>query len=104
MMPPPLRPQREHPRVPSDFPVKLQLGNTELCARARDLSMTGLYLSGALELPETVLVRIPLADEGTEVATTCRIERREKHGVAVSFAEIRWEDLLLLARYVSPRI
>jgi hypothetical protein len=100
----PLRTQRAHPRVPSDFPVRLQVGNTTLTARARDLSMTGLFLRGPSQLPERLLVSIPLPEEGGEVTTACRVERRERGGVAVSFSDIDWEDLLLLARYVSPRI
>ncbi len=97
-------PTQRHPRVQADFTVTVQLGARSITAQGRDLSMTGLFLTGALELPDKVLVRIPLPEEGGEVATTCKVERREKHGVAVSFSDIDWEDLLLLARYVSPRM
>ncbi len=103
----PSRPSREHPRVVADFAVLVDVGGRELGARARNLSMAGLYLDGPLPIsgPHAhVRVRLPLPGVSREVQTTCRIERRDRAGVALSFASMDWDDLLLLARYLSPRL
>ena len=98
------RPVREHPRIATEFPVHLDLGAHQLEARARNLSMAGLYLDGALLLPSIVRARIPLPGVAREVRTTCQVERRDCQGIALSFAAIDWEDLLLVARFLSPRL
>ncbi len=98
------RPAREHPRVFADFPVRVDLGGREIGARARNLSMAGLYLDGPLPLPGRVKVRLPLPGASREVRTTCRVERRDSAGVALSFASIDWDDLILVAQYLSPRL
>lgn len=104
-LPPPPRPKRQHPRVPAGFMVKLQLGARQVLARARDLSMAGLFVDGpAAHLPAEVRLRIPLPGIDREVETTCLVERRDARGVALSFAQIDWDDLLLMARYLSPRL
>lgn len=100
----PTRPAREHPRVPADFPVRVDVGGRVLGARARNLSMAGLYLDGPLPVPARVRVRLPLPGAEREVRTTCRVERRERSGVALSFESIDWDDLILVARYLSPRL
>jgi len=101
----PLRAKRAHPRVPAGFLVKLQLGARTVLARARDLSMAGLFLDGPVSrLPGELTMRIPLPGQDREVVTTCRVERREATGVALRFAQIDWDDLLLMARYLSPRL
>jgi len=100
-----LRPKRQHPRIQAGFLVKMQLGAREVLARARDLSMVGLYLDGPLSrLPSEIDVRIPLPGQDREVLTTCRVERTNGDGVALSFSKIDWNDLLLMARYLSPRL
>ena len=103
-MRPAQRPVREHPRIATGFPVHLDLGTRQLEAIARNLSMAGLYLDCALPLPDLVRARIPLPGVAHEVRTTCQVERRERRGIALSFAAIDWEDLLLVARYLSPRL
>lgn len=100
---PPL-PQREHPRVPAGFPVRLALGEGLVEATARDFSMTGLFVEHALPFEDELPVRIGLPGLEREVSATCRVERREKGGVALSFASVDWDDLLLMARYLSPRL
>lgn len=106
-MPTPPQPvrNREHPRVSADFMVRLQVGPRQIAARARNLSMTGLFIDDPLSpLSGEVHLRIPLPGLAREVVTECRVERRELHGVALSFARIDWDDLLLMARYLAPRI
>jgi len=105
-LPPPMRAKREHPRVPAGFVVKLEVGARQvLTARARDLSMAGLFLDGPVsQLPNEIGVRIPLPGQNRDVVTRCQVERREAGGVALSFSQITWEDLLLMARYLSPRL
>ncbi|MGI5864333.1 MAG: PilZ domain-containing protein [Myxococcales bacterium] len=104
MQPPPLRPLREHPRVSAGFPVQVKLGESYLSARARDFSMTGIFLEQALPFEDEVQVRIPLPGLPRPVETTCRVERRAPDGVALSFAQVEWDDLLLMARYLAPRL
>ena len=101
----PLRPKRQHPRVRAGFLVKMQLGPRQVMARARDLSMAGLFLDGPLSrLPSEMELRIPLPGQDREVLTTCRVERTDSDGVALSFSRIDWSDLLLMARFLSPRL
>ena len=105
MQPQPLRMKRQHPRVQAGFLVKMQIGAREVLARARDLSMVGLFLDGPLSrLPSEIDLRIPLPGQNREVQTTCRVERTDADGVALSFSKIDWSDLLLMARYLSPRL
>ena len=105
LLPPPLRPKRAHPRVAANFLVKLDYGVKQVFARARDLSMTGLFLDGPVsQLPAEIDVRIPLPGQDREVITTCRVERRVAGGVALSFSRIDWCDLILMARHLSPRL
>lgn len=102
---PPARLKREHPRVKAGFMVKLEVGAKQVVARARDLSMAGLFVDGPISrLPGEFDLRIPLPGQERDVVTTCRVERRVPEGVAVSFAKIDWNDLILVARYLSPRL
>jgi hypothetical protein len=84
--------------------VQVKLGNRHLSARARDFSMTGLFLEQALPFDDEVEVRIALPGLRREVDTTCRVERRAPDGVALSFSQVDWDDLLLMARYLAPRL
>ncbi|MGC4117020.1 MAG: PilZ domain-containing protein [Myxococcales bacterium] len=105
MQPQTLRTKRQHPRVQAGFLVKMHVGAREVLARARDLSMAGMFLDGPLSrLPSEIDVRIPLPGQDREVQTTCRVERTDSDGVALSFSKIDWGDLLLMARYLSPRL
>lgn len=104
-MPQPTSIKRQHPRVRAGFLVKMQLGSREVLARARDLSMVGLYLDGPLSrLPSEIDLRIPLPGQDRDVVTRCRVERADLEGVAVSFQRIDWNDLIRVARYLSPRL
>ncbi len=98
------RPRREHPRVPADFVVHVEMPGGTVKARARDLSMAGCYLDAPLKVPDRVQVLMVLPEEVGSVLTTCEVERRDAHGVALSFAEIDWNDLMRLAKFLSPRL
>jgi hypothetical protein len=73
-------------------------------ARARDLSMRAFHDGPLSRLPSEIDMRIPLPGQGREVQTTCRVERTDSDGVALSFSKIGWSDLLLMARFLSPRL
>ncbi|MFN7131700.1 MAG: PilZ domain-containing protein [Myxococcales bacterium] len=98
------RPRREHPRVPANFVVHVEMPGGAVKARARDLSMAGLYLDAPLKVPDRVQVLLVLGEEIGSVVTTCEVERRDEHGVALSFARIDWDELMVLARFLSPRL
>ena len=102
---PPLRPQeRYHPRVDANWMVKVHLGERTVLVKARDLSMAGLFLHG--HPPDTtrqLSLTLPLPGIG-DITTTCNVIRRAAHGVALEFADLDWDHLLLLARYLHPRL
>jgi hypothetical protein len=102
--PPPLRAERAHPRAAADFDVRIELGRHSVLCRARDFSMTGLFVEEAPALPPEFPVRIPMPGVDLEVTAICRVKRREGSGAALSFHEIDWDDLLLLARRLAPRL
>ena len=105
MQPTPLTHRRQHPRVPADFEVRMKIGARQISAWAHDLSMTGLFVVGPIcEIPDEVELTIPLPGLSREVVTSCRVERREERGIALSFSSIDWEDLLLVARFLAPRL
>jgi hypothetical protein len=95
---------RFHPRVRASFMVKLSMDGRMVIAKARDLSMAGLYLIGIdSELGRTLPIRLPLPRD-REISTTCRVKRRYGDGVAVELAPLDWDDLFALARYLHPRL
>ncbi len=97
-----LEPRREHPRFEAD--VVVHVGARQLPVRARNLSMVGLYLDEELETEADVPLTIDLPGAARPVVATGRVERRDGVGTAISFADIDWDDLLLVARYLSPRM
>lgn len=99
------RPQgRYHPRVDANWMVQVHLGERRVLVKALDLSMAGLFLQGHPEdSVRKLTLTLPLPGVG-DITTTCNIVRREAHGVAVEFAELDWDHLLLLARYLHPRL
>jgi hypothetical protein len=107
MTPPtdPARPQgRYHPRVDANWMVQVHLGERRVLVKALDLSMAGLFLQGHPEdAVRRLTLTLPLPGVG-DITTTCCIVRREAHGVAVEFDELDWDHLLLLARYLHPRL
>ena len=96
--------ERFHPRVEANFAVKLLVDGQVFVARARDLSMAGLYLVGGIPLRrERLTLHIPLPDD-REVVTQCQVRRQTRDGVALEFDQLDWEDLFALARYLHPRL
>jgi hypothetical protein len=94
--------ERYHPRVSSDLPVKVLKNGRAYAARAKDLSMAGLYLLGAYQDVDRVTVALPLP--GREVVSVCRVARRHPDGVGLEFDSLDWEDMFALARYMHPRL
>ncbi len=103
--PTPTRPsERYHPRVEANWMVKVHLGERLVLVKARDLSMAGLFLHGhPPDTTQRLTLTIPLPEVG-EFRTTCTIVRREAQGVALEFEDLDWDHLLLLARYLHPRL
>jgi len=97
-------PERFHPRVKANFMVKLLVNGKSIVAKARDLSMAGLYLLGdPMSDARRLTVCIPLPDD-REVVTRCRVTRHQPEGMAVQFDQLDWDDLLALARYLHSRL
>ncbi len=96
--------ERFHPRVEANLMVKVMLPGRTVVAKARDLSMAGLFLIAhpADTLRELTLA-IPLPDD-RELVTTCTVRRREMNGVALEFGTLDWDDFLALARFLHPRL
>jgi hypothetical protein len=96
--------ERYHPRVDAHWMVKVHLGQRTVLVRALDLSMAGLFLHG--HPPDSIqqlTLTLPLPGAG-EFTTTCTIVRREAHGVGLAFDNLDWDHMLLLARYLHPRL
>jgi hypothetical protein len=95
---------RYHPRVEANWMVKVHLGERIVLVKARDLSMAGLFLHGhPSDSVKQLTLTIPLP-EVADITTTCTIVRREAHGVALEFDNLDWDHMLLLARYLHPRL
>ena len=94
--------ERYHPRVSADLTVKVLMKGRAYPARAKDLSMAGLFLLGPYQDAEKVTVAIPLP--GRELVSICRVARRLPEGVGLEFDSIDWEDMFALARYMHPRL
>ena len=97
-------PARYHPRVDAGLMVTVvREGKTSL-AKARDLSMAGLFLVGLrAHEGERLVISVPLPGD-LEVTTYCLVRRRHKDGAAIEFEDLDWDDLLALARYMHPRL
>ncbi len=96
--------ERFHPRVDANFMVKVLLEGRAVLAKARDLSMAGLFLQAK---PPAALSRVTLAiplPGDREVVTTARVRRWHQEGVALEFDELDWDDLFALARFLHPRL
>jgi hypothetical protein len=96
--------ERFHPRVEANLMVKVLLPGRAVVAKARDLSMAGLFLHAqpADTLRELTL-SIPLPGD-KEIVATCSILRRENNGVALEFGTLDWDDFIALARFLHPRL
>ena len=99
-----LSPVRQHPRVEAGFMVKLLAGPRAILAKALDLSLAGLSLVDPGDLDQVSHVAICLPSEGREVVMPVRVARRQGEQVALQFTAVDWDDLFLLARYLSPRL
>lgn len=99
-----LMPTRFHPRVEAGFMVKLFTGGRAVLAKAADLSMAGLKLSGDVALAEDRLtLAVPLPG-GREVVTQATVRRRTEEAVALEFDQLDWDDMFALARFLHPRL
>lgn len=94
--------ERYHPRVSADLKVKVLMNGRAYPARAKDLSMAGIYLLGPYQSAEKVTIALPLP--GREVVSVCRVTRRHQDGVGLEFDSLDWEDMFALARYMHPRL
>jgi hypothetical protein len=96
--------ERYHPRVEANLMVKVLLPGRSVEAKARDLSMAGLFLHAhpADGLRELTLA-IPLPGD-KEIVAKCSVLRREMNGVALEFGTLDWDDFIALARFLHPRL
>lgn len=96
--------ERFHPRVEAGFMVKLLIDGKAVLAKARDLSMAGLFvMSHPPGRKDKVTVALPLPGD-REVVTSCWIRRVHEDGVALEFESLDWEDMFALARFLHPRL
>lgn len=96
--------ERYHPRVEANLMVKVLLPGRTVDAKARDLSMAGLFLHAhPAEAQRELTLAIPLPGD-KEIVTKCSILRREMNGVALEFGTLDWDDFLALARFLHPRL
>jgi hypothetical protein len=97
-------PDRYHPRVAANLMVTVRNGPRALLAKAKDLSMAGVFVWGDPgPLEEQVTVTIPLPD-GSAITAPCAVARAQDEGVALKFGDLDWDDLIALARYLHPRL
>lgn len=95
---------RGHPRVAANFMVKIFLEGKSVVAKARDLSMNGLFLQDLPNDGRTVLsLEVHLPGDEPFVAD-CRVRRRTEDGTAVEFVGLDWDHVFALARYLHPRL
>jgi hypothetical protein len=102
--PTPRQAERFHPRVEANLMVKVILPGRAVVAKARDLSMAGLFLHAQpADALREITLAIPLPGD-KEIVTTCSILRRENNGVALEFGTLDWDDFIALARFLHPRL
>ncbi|MBN1206778.1 MAG: PilZ domain-containing protein [Myxococcaceae bacterium] len=95
---------RYHPRVEANLMVKVLLSGRAVVAKARDLSMAGLFLHAQVaDSLRQLTLAIPLPED-REIVTSCTIVRKELDGVALEFGTLDWDDFLALARFLHPRL
>ena len=96
--------ERYHPRVESDFMVKVLRHGRALLHRTSDLSMAGVFVEGVQALPgHQVNVVLPLPND-RDVLVDCTVRRLTEKGVALEFNDLDWDDMFVLARYLYPRL
>lgn len=100
----PDRPERYHPRVEANLMVKVLLEGRTVVAKAKDLSMAGLFLiAHASPAQQRLTIALPLPGD-RELVIPCDIRRRDVDGLALEFGQLDWDDLFALARYLHPRL
>jgi hypothetical protein len=96
--------ERYHPRVHADLVVRVLINGRAIPAKARQVSMAGLYLTGDPTLGrDRLTVTVPLPRD-REVVAECSVSRRDEEGVALEFEQLDWDDIFALARYLHPRL
>jgi hypothetical protein len=96
--------ERYHPRVPAELAVNVLINGRAIPAKAREVSMAGLYLVGDPTLGRNRLtVSVPFPKD-REIVAECTVSRRDEEGVALEFEQLDWDDLFVLARYLHPRL
>ena len=100
----PVSVERFHPRVPANLMVTVHANKRAIVAKAKDLSLDGVFIWGVPGFGERrVTVSIPLPD-GHDVMASCEVTRAQDEGVALKFADLDWDDLISLARFLHPRL
>lgn len=95
------------PRVEGPLEIELSTRTGRRRVLVRDLSLTGIYLSGiTAPLGREVPLKLPLPGEAPLelAARVVRCDGGDAPGVGLTFSRIGWDDLLSLARYLAPRI
>ena len=96
--------ERFHPRVEANFMVKVLHNGRQVLAKAKNLSMEGLYLHAfPLGGMDRLTVAVPLPGD-REIVTTCTVRRQHMDGVALEFESLDWDDMIAIARYLHPRL
>lgn len=96
--------ERFHPRVEANFMVKVVMKGRTVVAKAKDLSMAGLFLMVNPNVQaDRFMITVPLPDD-REVHTGARVARRQDEGIALEFDPLDWDDMFALARYLHPRL
>ncbi len=98
-----MMPERFHPRVEATFMVKLWVNGRALLTKAKDLSMAGLCLVGNPAVADEVKVTLPLPDDRV-IVTQATVKRRVNGELGLEFAQLDWDDMFALARYLHPRL
>lgn len=96
--------ERFHPRVEANFMVKVLMNGRSVVAKAKNLSMNGLYVHAfPLAGLDRFSVAIPLPGD-KEIVTTVTVKRQHMDGVALEFEHLDWDDMIALARFLHPRL
>lgn len=97
--------KRRHARVEFTRPVSLMTGEIpQGCYPARNLSLSGLYLEGDIDVPVGARCNLEVHGAGPVTSQFCgfagRISRRDEKGVGVEFTSMERESLMFLQTVV----
>jgi hypothetical protein len=84
--------------------VQLRSDGKAILARAIDLSMAGLALLDPGGIEKVEQVAIPLPGESKPMVLPAKLIRRADNQIGIEFTHLEWDDVLTLARYLSPRL